>query len=54
MWVRLDGPMHDPGWEVTELDLEEIALAYMGRRRRDSELDPVPGPAVSRVTGAVR
>jgi ABC-2 type transport system ATP-binding protein len=54
VWVRLDGPLHDPDWEVAELDLEEIALAYMGRRRRDSELEPVGGPAPSRVTGAVR
>jgi ABC-2 type transport system ATP-binding protein len=29
-WVRLNGPLHDPTWELTELDLEEIVLAYMG------------------------
>ena len=28
--VRLDGPMLDPGWEVSEVSLEEIVLAYMG------------------------
>jgi ABC-2 type transport system ATP-binding protein len=30
-WVRLNGPLHDPTWDMTELNLEEIALAYMGR-----------------------
>ncbi len=30
MWVRLNGPVHDPHWEVTELSLEEIMLAYLG------------------------
>jgi ABC-2 type transport system ATP-binding protein len=28
--VRLDGPVLDPGWEVSEVALEEIVLAYMG------------------------
>jgi ABC-2 type transport system ATP-binding protein len=54
VWVRLDGPLHDPGWEVKELDLEEIALAYMGRGRKDSEPELVGGSAVSGVTVAVR
>jgi ABC-2 type transport system ATP-binding protein len=36
-WVRLDAPLHDPGWEVRELGLEDIALAYMGRSRREIE-----------------
>ena len=26
----LDGPMLDPAWEVSEISLEEIVLAYMG------------------------
>jgi ABC-2 type transport system ATP-binding protein len=30
MWVRLNGALHDPHWEVTELSLEEIMLAYLG------------------------
>jgi ABC-2 type transport system ATP-binding protein len=29
--VRLDGPVLDPRWEVTEVGLEDIILAYMGR-----------------------
>jgi ABC-2 type transport system ATP-binding protein len=33
LWLRLDGPLHDPSWQVDELDLEEIVLAYMGRTR---------------------
>ena len=30
LWVRLDGPLHDPNWQVEELNLEEIMLAYLG------------------------
>jgi ABC-2 type transport system ATP-binding protein len=30
LWVRLDGPFHDPTWQVEELNLEEIMLAYLG------------------------
>ena len=30
MWVRLNGPVHDPHWRVEELGLEEIMLAYLG------------------------
>jgi ABC-2 type transport system ATP-binding protein len=29
--ARVEGPVLDPGWEVTELGLEDIILAYMGR-----------------------
>lgn len=28
--VRLDGPVLDPAWEVSEVSLEEVVLAYMG------------------------
>jgi len=28
--VRVDGPILDPAWEVSEVALEEIVLAYMG------------------------
>jgi ABC-2 type transport system ATP-binding protein len=28
--VRLDGPVLDPSWVVTEVGLEDIVLAYMG------------------------
>jgi len=28
--VRLDGPVLDPSWAVTEVGLEDIVLAYMG------------------------
>jgi ABC-2 type transport system ATP-binding protein len=30
MWVRLNGPLRDPHWQVSELSLEEIMLAYLG------------------------
>ena len=30
--VRTDGPIHDPGWRVSQLSLEDIVLAYMGKR----------------------
>jgi ABC-2 type transport system ATP-binding protein len=29
--VRLDGPVLDPSWEVTEVGLEDIVLGYMGQ-----------------------
>ena len=32
VWVRLRGPLLDPNWDVQELGLEEIMLAYLGRR----------------------
>ena len=30
MWARLSGPIHDPSWQVDELSLEDIVLAYLG------------------------
>ena len=30
LWVRLNGPLHDPAWQVDELSLEDIVLAYLG------------------------
>jgi ABC-2 type transport system ATP-binding protein len=30
VWVRLNGPLHDPTWQVSQLSLEEIMLAYLG------------------------
>jgi len=36
-WVRLRGPLHDPGWQVDALGLEDIVLAHMGRRERRPE-----------------
>jgi len=36
MWVRLNGPLHDPAWQVEELNLEEIMLAYLGLGAADS------------------
>ena len=29
--VRVDGPVLDPSWEISELGLEDIILAYMGQ-----------------------
>jgi ABC-2 type transport system ATP-binding protein len=30
--VRTDGPIHDPGWTVSQLGLEDLVLAYMRGR----------------------
>ena len=30
--MRTDTPIYDPNWTVTQLSLEDIVLAYMGRR----------------------
>jgi ABC-2 type transport system ATP-binding protein len=31
MTVRTDEPVHDPAWQVEELGLEDLVLAYMGQ-----------------------
>ncbi len=51
-WVRLEGPLLEPGWEVHELALEDVVLAYLGRRTgRD---DATPPAGLTAVTGGVR
>jgi ABC-2 type transport system ATP-binding protein len=30
--VRTNGPIHDPGWRVTQLSMEDLVLAYMDKR----------------------
>jgi ABC-2 type transport system ATP-binding protein len=50
-WVRLEGPLLEPGWDVEELGLEEIALAYMGRGRSSTEFE---SGRVASMTGAVQ
>lgn len=46
LWVRLRGAVHDPSWQVSELGLEEIMLAYLGMAEaRANE------PAMSGVSG---
>jgi ABC-2 type transport system ATP-binding protein len=34
--VRTEGPIHDPVWDVSQLTLEDVVLAYMGRPTADS------------------
>jgi ABC-2 type transport system ATP-binding protein len=29
--VRTEAPIHDPGWTVSRLSLEDLVLAYMGQ-----------------------
>jgi ABC-2 type transport system ATP-binding protein len=33
--VRTEAPILDPAWEVSQLDLEDLVLAYMGRSAAD-------------------
>jgi ABC-2 type transport system ATP-binding protein len=40
--VRTDVPILDPAWTVSELSLEDLVLAYMGR----SSVDRAPRPAL--------
>jgi ABC-2 type transport system ATP-binding protein len=45
--VRTEDPIHDPGWTVEEVGLEDIVLAYMGsslaeNRRSDNDIAAVP------------
>jgi ABC-2 type transport system ATP-binding protein len=44
--ARVDGPVFDPAWEVSDVDLEEIVLAYMG------EDNSVSAGALSLIGGA--
>jgi ABC-2 type transport system ATP-binding protein len=44
--ARVDGPVVDPAWEVRDVDLEEIVLAYMG------EDNSVSAGALSLIGGA--
>ncbi|MGX7678400.1 ABC transporter ATP-binding protein [Jatrophihabitans sp. DSM 45814] len=37
LWVRLNGPVHDPGWQVEPLNLEDIVLAYLGSDRSSAD-----------------
>ncbi|GIH26724.1 ABC transporter ATP-binding protein [Acrocarpospora phusangensis] len=38
--IRTDAPIHDPAWLVTQLNLEDLVLAYMDRRPNgDRRLD---------------
>jgi ABC-2 type transport system ATP-binding protein len=39
--VKLGGPVVDPAWEVRDLGLEEIVIAYLGRRPDDPNLTHV-------------
>ncbi|MFB4282242.1 MULTISPECIES: ABC transporter ATP-binding protein [unclassified Nonomuraea] len=34
--IRTDGPIHDPAWTVTQLNLEDLVLAYMEQRTADN------------------
>ena len=51
-WVRLNGPLREPGWEPQPLGLEDIALAYMGRDRRERQGDDPDLRSVPTVMGA--
>ncbi len=31
LFVRSDGPIHDPAWIVEEVGMEDLVLAYMSR-----------------------
>ncbi len=47
LWVRLNGPLHDPSWQVEDLGLEDIMLAYLGRGRAE----PAEPVVLSEVAG---
>jgi ABC-2 type transport system ATP-binding protein len=34
--VRTDAPIHDPAWTVTQLNLEDLVLAYMDKRTAEN------------------
>jgi ABC-2 type transport system ATP-binding protein len=35
--ARLDGPIHDPAWEIREVTLEELVVAYLGGGPSDAD-----------------
>ena len=41
LWTRLNGAVHDPAWQIEELSLEDIVLAYLGAGRSRDELRTV-------------
>jgi ABC-2 type transport system ATP-binding protein len=41
VWVRLTGPLLDPTWQVDELSLEDIVLAYLGSGRPIADVQPI-------------
>jgi ABC-2 type transport system ATP-binding protein len=38
--ARLETPVHDPAWEVHDLTLEEVVIAYLGRTPAGPEARP--------------
>ena len=42
--VRTNGPLFDPSWDVQDVSLEDIVLAYLGQQMRDR----VPAPPSAR------
>jgi len=45
--VRTDGPVLDPSWQVDEVGLEDIVLAYMGNEELEGAADPASLGAAS-------
>jgi ABC-2 type transport system ATP-binding protein len=45
--VRVDGSIHDPSWQIEELSLEDVVLAYMGGRGAE-QANPRPTLGVLR------
>jgi ABC-2 type transport system ATP-binding protein len=41
--VRIDGPVLDPSWQVDEVGLEDIVLAYMGNEELEGAAHPALG-----------
>jgi ABC-2 type transport system ATP-binding protein len=50
VWVRLNGPLTDPTWQIEELGLEDIVLAYMGRDRHAVDTASANIPSISGAT----
>ncbi len=45
LFVRLDGPVHDPAWSAQEVTLEDLVLAYLGRPNASA----LPAPRLAEV-----
>jgi ABC-2 type transport system ATP-binding protein len=44
--IRTDAPIHDPAWTVSQLSLEDLVLAYMGKPTHTAHTGRNRGPTL--------
>jgi ABC-2 type transport system ATP-binding protein len=48
--ARLNGPVIDPAWQVSDVTLEELVLAYMSQHGTGEDAVPLPAPLPAPLT----